>query len=142
MITRRGFIQGLAAAAVAANIPPEWLPTAGLKGETALEYLRRAYNRESEAHGVSPQIILVGRDLYDKVEGELAKLHRMVVWTPPAYVCVYCRRPSPGSQCQGCGAHQGVIDGWRQGLMFKGTALRLSGKPGWSYTMQFKSHSL
>lgn len=138
MITRRGFLKAfttvVAGAAVATHIPVEWMPTQVLRTETALSYLRRAYNRWADEHHRAPYLIMGGPRLFEAVEQEMMAIQR-IVFTAPA-TCGYCDSIMVSqTKCLNCGAS---TEGYRKqpDLMFKGSRLRLvSFLKDWDYSI-------
>src|SRR5262245_31838008 len=74
-MNRRSFLRGLAVAVVATRVPLSVLP-APLRRESALEYLRREWNRWAAEHGRAPGIIYVSPQLFEAVEDEMTACTR------------------------------------------------------------------
>lgn len=74
-MNRRGFLKALTTAAVGAavvaHVPVRWMPSGALRDETALAYLRRAYNDWRDATGLDPKVIEIGSDLFDAAQGQM-----------------------------------------------------------------------
>src|SRR3990167_3345360 len=75
-MNRRGFLKAFTVAvvgvAVTSRVPAAWMPTKALRRESALEYLRRAYNAHTRGQiGNAPRYIDVGRELFEAAEDEM-----------------------------------------------------------------------
>lgn len=114
-MNRRGFLKALSTAAVgvavAAHVPAQWMPTLRLRNETALEYLRRAYNEHTRGKGAAghPREIHVGWQLFEAAESEMLVVTREVY----GHTVLFTTRDAPGTT-----------------LRFKGSTLRAVGQ-GW-----------